>query len=177
VHQSPSVTTTIISVLRGSRYRLLDALSPRHQCRGARAHVAIQGGRRCDLNHCCAAILQGGFHRYNRERSEIMRKTAAAKGCTGSCACSRAWHLWSATICTAIIDAMPAWTCIALAASPSLAIDIRTIERHPLTSVGSLVLRFQCSVYSGSMLTLVITGLRGVRPALKRRSGIASVIS
>ena len=50
----------------------------------------------------------------------------------------------------------------------SRAIDIRMIDRHPLASVGSLVLGLRCSWCPGSAPMPVITGLYAVPPALKR---------
>jgi hypothetical protein len=48
----------------------------------------------------------------------------------------------------------------------SSAIDIRTIDRHPLASVGSLVLGLRCSLCPGSAPMPVITGLYKSPPAV-----------
>jgi hypothetical protein len=49
----------------------------------------------------------------------------------------------------------------------SRAIDIRTIDRHPLASVGSLVLGLRCSWCPASAPTPRITGLDALPPAVR----------
>src|SRR6266853_3822640 len=49
----------------------------------------------------------------------------------------------------------------------SRAIDIRTLDRHPLASVGSLLIGFRCSWCPGSAPTPVLTGLRAAPPAAR----------
>ena len=49
----------------------------------------------------------------------------------------------------------------------SRAIDIRTIDRHPLASVGSLVLGLRCSWCPGSAPIPRITGLHALPPAVR----------
>jgi len=49
----------------------------------------------------------------------------------------------------------------------SRAIDIRTIDRHPLASVGSLVLGLRCSWCTGSAPMPVIKGLHACPPAAR----------
>src|SRR5262249_13367623 len=50
----------------------------------------------------------------------------------------------------------------------SRAIDIRTIDRHPLASVGSLVLGLRCSWCLGSSTPMpVLTGLHAAPPATR----------
>ena len=50
----------------------------------------------------------------------------------------------------------------------SRAIDIRTIDRHPLGSVGSLVLGLRCSWCLGSAPMPVVTGLHTVAPSVRQ---------
>jgi hypothetical protein len=43
--------------------------------------------------------------------------------------------------------------------------DIRTLDRHPLASVGSLVIGLRCAWCPGSAPMPKITGLHALRPA------------
>ena len=54
----------------------------------------------------------------------------------------------------------------------SRAIDIRTIDRHPLASVGSLVLGLRCSWCPGSAPMPVTTGLHASPPAAIKRGSM-----
>jgi hypothetical protein len=53
--------------------------------------------------------------------------------------------LWSPTIRCAVMAGMPWLDVYCSGCRTSRAIDIRTIDRHPLASVGSLVLGLRCS--------------------------------
>jgi hypothetical protein len=71
---------------------------------------------------------------------------------------------WSPTIRAAIIAGMP-WAdvhCPGCRTSRSL--DLRTIDRHPLASVGSLVLGLRCTCCSGAAPMPKITGLHAMPP-------------
>jgi hypothetical protein len=60
------------------------------------------------------------------------------------------------------------WTFTVRAAGTSRAINIRTLDRHPLASVGSLVLGLRCSwCNAGSAPMPVLTGLHALRPAAR----------
>jgi hypothetical protein len=67
--------------------------------------------------------------------------------------------LWSPTIRAAIVAGMPWLDVHCPGCGTSRAIDIRTIDRYPLASVGSLVLGLRCSWCPGSAPMPVITGL------------------
>jgi hypothetical protein len=58
--------------------------------------------------------------------------------------------LWSPTIRAAVIAGMPWLDVHCPGCRTSRAIDIRSIDRHPLASVGSLVLGLRCSWCPGS---------------------------
>jgi hypothetical protein len=57
---------------------------------------------------------------------------------------------WSPTIRAAIVAGMPWLDVHCPGCKTSRAIDIRTIDRHPLASVGSLVLGCRCSWCTGA---------------------------
>jgi len=80
--------------------------------------------------------------------------------------------LWSPTIRAAIIAGMPWLDVHCPGCRTSRAIDIRTIDRHPLASVGSLVLGLRCSWCPGSAPIPVITGLHAFPPAGSRNQSI-----
>jgi len=80
--------------------------------------------------------------------------------------------LWSPTIRAAILAAMPWLDVYCPGCRTSRAIDIRTVDRHPLASVGSLVLGLRCSWCPGSAPIPVITGLHAFPPAASRNQSI-----
>jgi hypothetical protein len=49
----------------------------------------------------------------------------------------------------------------------SRAIDVRTLDRHPLASVGSLVIGLRCSWCPGNALMPMLTGLHAPPPAAR----------
>lgn len=72
--------------------------------------------------------------------------------------------LWSPTIRAALVAGMPWLDVYCPACQTSRAIDIRTIDRHPLASVGSLVIGLRCSWCPGSAPMPCITGLHALLP-------------
>jgi hypothetical protein len=78
---------------------------------------------------------------------------------------------WSPTIRAAVTAGMPWLDIYCPGCRTSRALDIRTIDRHPLASVGSLVLGLRCSWCRGSAPMPVIRGLHRLPPAVvaKRR--------
>ncbi len=77
--------------------------------------------------------------------------------------------LWSPTIAAARLARTPWLDVYCLGCKTSRAIDIRTLARHPLASVGSLVLGLRCSWCHGSTPMPVLMGLHPAPPATKRR--------
>ena len=77
--------------------------------------------------------------------------------------------LWSPTIRAAVIAGTPWLDVYCPGCRTSRVIDIRTIDRHPLASVGSLVLGLRCSWCPGSAPMPVITGLHACPPAVSRK--------
>jgi hypothetical protein len=76
--------------------------------------------------------------------------------------------LWSQTIRCATTAGTPWLDIYCPGCRTSRAIDIRTIDRHPLASVGSLVLGLRCSWCPGSSTPMpVLTGLHAVPPAVR----------
>ena len=80
--------------------------------------------------------------------------------------------LWSPTIRAAVVAGMPWLDVNCPGCGTSRAIDIRTIDRHPLASIGSLVLGLRCSWCPGSAPMPVITGLHAVPPVVQRTESI-----
>jgi hypothetical protein len=80
-----------------------------------------------------------------------------------------AWRgmLWSPTIRAAPVAAMPWMDVYCAGCCTCRAIDIRTIDRHPLASVGSLVLGLRCGVNASDHRSSPIPA--GDRVALTRR--------
>ena len=77
--------------------------------------------------------------------------------------------LWSPTIRAAVTAGMPWLDVYCPGCRTTRPIDIRTIDRHPLASVGSLVLGLRCSWCPGSAPMPVITGLHASPPAISRK--------
>jgi hypothetical protein len=76
--------------------------------------------------------------------------------------------LWSPTIKCAVIAATPWLDVYCPGCRTGRAIDLRTIDRHPLASVANLVLGLRCSWCPGRAPMPVITGLHPCPPAARR---------
>src|SRR5215469_3512029 len=89
--------------------------------------------------------------------------------------------LWSPTIRCAITAGTPWLDVYCPGCRTSRAIDIRSIDRHPLASVGSLVLGLRCSWCPGNAPMPVLTGLHALPPVASfdalRRSKIMATES
>jgi hypothetical protein len=75
--------------------------------------------------------------------------------------------MWSPTIRAALVAGTPWLDVYCPGCRTSRAIDIRTIDRHPLASVGSLVLGLRCSWCSGSAPMPKLMGLHALPPAVR----------
>jgi hypothetical protein len=75
--------------------------------------------------------------------------------------------LWSPTIHCAVTARTPWLDVYCSGCRTSRAIDIRTLDRHPLASVGSLVFGLRCSFCPGSAPMPVLTGLHAAPPAAR----------
>jgi hypothetical protein len=73
--------------------------------------------------------------------------------------------LWSPTIRAAVTAGTPWLDVYCPGCRTSRAIDIRSIDRHPLASVGSLVLGLRCSWCPSAPMPM-ITGLHALPPAV-----------
>jgi hypothetical protein len=69
---------------------------------------------------------------------------------------------WSPTIRAALVVGTPWLDVHCPGCGTTRALDIRTIDRHPLASIGSLVLGLRCSWCPGSAPMPVITGLHAL---------------
>jgi hypothetical protein len=74
---------------------------------------------------------------------------------------------WSPTIRCAVVAGTPWLDVYCPGCRTSRAIDIRTLDGHPLASVGSLVLGFRCSWCPGSAPMPVLAGLHAAPPAAR----------
>jgi hypothetical protein len=73
--------------------------------------------------------------------------------------------LWSPTIRAALLAGTPWLDVFCPGCGTSRAIDLRTIDRHPLASVGTLVLGLRCSWCPGSAPMPKLIGLFALAPA------------
>ena len=72
--------------------------------------------------------------------------------------------LWSPTIRAALLAEMPWLDVFCSGCGTSRALDLRTLDRHPLGSVGTLVLGLRCSWCPGSAPMPRILGLHALPP-------------
>jgi hypothetical protein len=75
--------------------------------------------------------------------------------------------LWSPTIRAALLAGTPWLDVFCPGCGTSRAIDLRTLDRHPLASVGTLVLGLRCSWCPGSAPMPKLIGLFALQPALR----------
>jgi hypothetical protein len=80
--------------------------------------------------------------------------------------------LWSPTIRAAIMAGSPWLDVHCPGCGTSNAIDICKLDRHPLASVGSLVLGLRCSMCPGSAPMPVVKGLHAFPPAARYTSSL-----
>jgi hypothetical protein len=79
--------------------------------------------------------------------------------------------LWSPTIKAALLAGTPWLNVFCPGCGTSRAIDLRTVDRHPLASVGTLVLGLRCSWCPGSAPMPKLLGLYALPPAAGRALG------
>jgi hypothetical protein len=79
--------------------------------------------------------------------------------------------LWSPTIRAALLAGTPWLDVFCPGCGTNKAIDLRTLDRHPLASVGMLVLGLRCSWCPGSAPMPRLIGLSALQPG--RRAQIA----
>ena len=103
---------------------------------------------------CCQA--EGGPSRAPRELviDRWNRRLAAGRD-----------MLWSPTIRAALVAGTPWLDVFCPGCGTSRAIDLRTVDRHPLASVGTLVLGLLCSWCPGSAPMPKLLGLYALPPA------------
>jgi hypothetical protein len=78
--------------------------------------------------------------------------------------------LWSPTIRAALLAGTPWLDVFCPGCGTSRAIDLRTIDRHPLASVGTLVLGLRCSWCPGSAPMPKLIGLFALPPARRAQT-------
>ena len=81
--------------------------------------------------------------------------------------------LWSPTIRAALVAGTPWLDVFCPGCGTCRAIDLRTVDRHPLASVGTLVLGLRCSWCPGSAPMPKLLGLYALPPA--KRQGHCSM--
>jgi hypothetical protein len=121
-------------------------------------------------------------YRKNPSVADLMRKRAADEAAhaaeetarKAALAIVERWNaerspLWSPTIRCAIAAGTPWLDIYCPGCRTSRAIDIRTLDRHPLASVGSLALGLRYSWCPGIAPMPVLTGLHALPPAARWR--------
>jgi len=78
--------------------------------------------------------------------------------------------LWSPTIRAALLAGTPWLDVFCPGCGTSRVIDLRTIDRHPLASVGTLVLGLRCSWCPGSAPMPKLIGLFALPPASREEA-------
>jgi hypothetical protein len=78
--------------------------------------------------------------------------------------------LWSPTIRAALLAGTPWLDVFCPGCGTSRAIDLRILDRHPLASVGTLVLGLRCSWCPGSAPMPKLLGLYALPPATAARA-------
>jgi len=114
-------------------------------------------------------------YRKNPSVADLMRKRAVEEAVAAAeranqqaaLAVVERWNterspLWSPTISCAITAGTPWLDIYCPGCRTSRAIDIRTFDRHPLASVGSLVIGLQCSWCPGLAPMPVLTALHAL---------------
>jgi hypothetical protein len=80
--------------------------------------------------------------------------------------------LWSPTIRAALLAGTPWLDVFCSGCGTSKAIDLRTLDRHPLASVGTLVLGLRCSWCPGSAPMPKLLGLYALPPVRKAQNNL-----
>ena len=78
--------------------------------------------------------------------------------------------MWSPTIRAAILAGTPWLDVYCPGCRTSRAIDVRILDRHPMASVGTLVLGLRCSWCAGSAPMPMIAGLYALPPATRSKT-------
>jgi len=84
--------------------------------------------------------------------------------------------LWSPTIRAALLAGTPWLDVFCPGCGTSRAIDLRTVDRHPLASIGTLVLGLRCSWCPGSAPMPKLIGLFALPPARRKSSRQCSAV-
>jgi hypothetical protein len=84
--------------------------------------------------------------------------------------------LWSPTCRAALLAGTPWLDVFCPGCGTSNAIDLRTVDRHPLASVGTLVLGLRCSWCPGSAPMPKLIGLFALPPARRSRPASQSSV-
>jgi len=145
----------------------------------------VAGARQTHVAATCLAADTGGMpedHPYRKTPSvsELRQRRAAEEAVHEAETAARKealavverWNaerspLWSPTIRCAITAGTPWLDVYCPGCRTSRAIDVRTLDRHPLASVGSLVIGLQCSWCPGNAPMPVLTGLHSLPPAAR----------
>jgi hypothetical protein len=78
--------------------------------------------------------------------------------------------LWSPTLRAALLTGTPWLDIFCASCGTSKSIDLRTIDRHPLASVGTLVLGLRCSWCSRAAPMPKLLGLFALLPARRAQT-------
>ncbi len=108
--------------------------------------------------------MKAGFKRVAADKAARAEAEAVIQRWNDQLAIGRG-ILWSPTIRAALLADTPWLDVFSLGCGTSRAIDLRTIDRHPLASVGTLVLGLRCSWCPGSAPMSKLLGLHALAPA------------
>jgi hypothetical protein len=145
-----------------SSYRDLPARTtgpPRHASKkAAGTSEAIMGVRTRGLD------MKAGFKRGAADKAARAEAEAVIQSWNDQLAHGRDM-LWSPTIRAALLAGTPWLDVFCPGCGTNKAIDLRTVDRHPLASVGSLVLGLRCSWCPGSAPMPKLIGLFALPPS------------
>jgi hypothetical protein len=110
--------------------------------------------------------MKAGFRRDAADKAARAEAEAVIQRWNDQLAIGRG-ILWSPTIRAALLAGTPWLDVFCPGCGTSRAIDLRTIDRHPLASVGTLVLGLRCSWCPGSAPMPKLVGLFAFPPAAR----------
>jgi hypothetical protein len=115
--------------------------------------------------------MKAGFKRDATDKAACAEAEAVVQRWNDQLALGRDM-LWSPPIRAALLGGIPWLDVFCPGCGTSTAVDLRTVDRHPLASVGTLVLGLRCSWCPGSAPMPKLIGLRAL-PLPTQADGVA----
>ncbi len=113
--------------------------------------------------------MKAGFRRDGADKAARGEAAAVIERWNDQLALGRDM-LWSPTIRAALLAGKPWLDVFCPGCGTSKAIDLRTVDRHPLASVGTLVFGLRCSWCPGSAPLPRLLGLSALPPAVRAQT-------